>query len=75
MELAVDQLHAGTEVLGGDVSTFVRAIQAVQNRKQLLQRIGQCVVAELLLLAQAALAEVVELRLQTCQAIQVQRIL
>ena len=75
VELAVDQLHAGAEVFGGDAFHLQRAVQAVQNRKHLLQRIGERVFAELLLLAQAALAEVFKLRLQTRQAVQIQRIL
>ena len=52
-----------------------RAVEAVENRQQRLQRFRQRVVAKILLLFHAALAEVVELGLQPRQAIEIARAL
>ena len=71
VELAVNQFHAGAEVRGGNVLHLQRAVQAVQYRKQLLQKIGERVFAELLLLTLAAFAEVFKLRLQACQSVEI----
>jgi hypothetical protein len=71
VELAVNQLDAAAQILDRGRLALGGAIQTIQDGQQLLQRLNQCVLAELLLLARVALAEVIEVGLQAGQAIQV----
>ena len=64
VKLLVDEFDARLEVLQRSGIGLQRAIQAVEDGQQLFERVGQSVLAILLLLLGVALAKVVELGLQ-----------
>src|SRR5512133_1352309 len=74
MELAIDQLNAGSEIVRRSILRLQRAIEAVEDRQHLLERIGQSIVAKILLLFHRPFAVIVELGLKPSQAIQIARL-
>src|SRR3954468_20706622 len=69
VELTIDQVHAFAKLLAFRLG-LQRTIQAIQDRQQSLDGVRKRVVAKILLLLGLSLAEVIELRLQTRQAIE-----
>src|SRR6185369_2835782 len=74
MELAIDQLDAGSEIVRRCVLGLQCAIEAVENRQNLLERIRKCVVEKILLLFHRPFAVIVELGLKPGEAIEIVRL-